>query len=137
MSAKSRVINIEGDVIFGRIYKLYNSIDNYVYIGSTALPLTKRLGDHVYSYNNKINMGIYTHMCKTGISNWTIKLLEGKVVENIVELRLLEQKWIDKENPKYLLNFKNATKEDKSLNEIRFQLNNTQINGNNCSFGVL
>ena len=131
MSAKSRVINIEGDVIFGRIYKLYNSIDNYVYIGSTTLPLTKRLGDHVYSYNNEINMGIYNHMRKTGISNWTIKLLEGKVVENIMELRLLEQKWIDKENPKYLLNFKNATKEDKSLNEIRFQLNNIQINEGN------
>mgnify|MGYP006357186961 FL=1 len=131
MSAKSRVINIEGDVIFGRIYKLYNSIDNYVYIGSTTLPLTKRLGDHVYSYNNKINMGVYNHMRKTGISNWTIKLLEGKVVENIVELRVLEQKWIDKENPKYLLNFKNATKEDKSLNEIRFQLNNIQINEGN------
>ena len=127
MSAKSRVINIEGDVIFGRIYKLYNSIDNYVYIGSTTLPLTKRLGDHVYSFNNKINMGVY----KTGISNWTIKLLEVKVVENIVELMLLEQKWIDKENPKYLLNFKNATKEDKSLNEIRFQLNNIQINEGN------
>ena len=131
MSAKSRVINIEGDVIFGRIYKLYNSIDKYVYIGSTTLPLTKRLGDHVYSYNNKINMCIYNHMRKTGISNWTIKLLEGKVVENIMELRLLEQKWIDKENPKYLLNFKNATKEDKSLNEIRFQLNNIQINEGN------
>ena len=76
-------------------------------------------------------MGIYNHMRKTGISNWTIKLLEGKVVENIMELRLLEQKWIDKENPKYLLNFKNATKEDKSLNEIRFQLNNIQINEGN------
>jgi len=29
------VIPIEGEVLFGRIYKLYNTVDEKVYIGST------------------------------------------------------------------------------------------------------
>lgn len=40
---------------------------------------------------------------------------------------MLEQKWIEKENPKYLLNFKNATKENDSLNKIRKKLENFNI----------
>lgn len=123
-----RVINIENDVIFGRVYKLYNSFDNYVYIGSTTLPLTKRLGDHMYSYNQNINTELYNHMRRIGLNKWKINLLEGRVVENISELRSIEQKWIEKENPKYLLNFKNATKEEKSLNVIKLLLDDFHLN---------
>ena len=38
-----RVIDIEDEIIFGRIYKLYNIIDNMVYIGSTNKTLVKRV----------------------------------------------------------------------------------------------
>jgi len=54
MPNKVRLVNIEGDVIVGRVYKMYNKIDNMIYIGSTTLPLTKRLGDNMYSYNKKL-----------------------------------------------------------------------------------
>jgi hypothetical protein len=123
-----RTITIENDVIFGRVYKLYNSFDNYVYIGSTTLPLTKRLGDHMYSYNQYINTELYNHMRRIGLNKWTIKLLEGRVVENTLELRSIEQKWIEKENPKYLLNFKNATKEEMSLRVIKHLLDDFHLN---------
>ena len=122
-----RQCSIENEIIFGRVYKLYNNIDHYIYIGSTTLPLTKRLGDHMYSYNKNIEMEIYKHMRRTGLSNWTIKLLEGKVVDNIADVRVLEQTLTEKENPKYLLNFKNAAKENDSLNKIRKKLENFNI----------
>jgi len=62
---------------------MYNKIDNMIYIGSTTLPLTKRLGDHMYSYNKNINTSLYNHIRITGLCNWTIKLLEAKFVDSI------------------------------------------------------
>jgi len=127
MPNKVRLVTIEGDVIVGRVYKMYNNIDNMIYIGSTTLPLTKRLGDHMYSYNKNIKSNLYDHMRITGLPNWTIKLLEAKFVDNIVELYTLEQKWIDRENPKYLLNFKNAISKDNTLNDLRESFNNFNL----------
>ena len=117
-----RVIDIEGEILFARIYKLYNIIDNMVYIGSTNKTLVKRLGDHMYSYNIGINMCLYHHMRLIGITNFKMRLMECKIVENMEEMSALEQKWIDKENPKYLLNSKNANKQLKSLNSKRCEL---------------
>jgi hypothetical protein len=94
-------------------------MNNYVYIGSTTLPLTKRLGDHIYTLNIGTKSGLYNHIRQIGIDKWVMKLLEHSVVGNIGELRILEQKWIDKENPSYLLNFKNAVLMSTSLNEKR------------------
>jgi len=127
MPNKVRSVSIEGDVIVGRVYKMYNKIDNMIYIGSTTLPLTKRLGDHMYSYNKNIKMSLYNHMRITGLTNWTIKLLEAKIVDNLAELYALEQKWIDRENPNNLLNFKNAISKDYSLNDIRESFNNLNL----------
>ena len=47
-------------------------------------------------------------MKKIGIDKWNIKLLEGRTVENILELRQIEQKWIEKYNSNILLNECNA-----------------------------
>jgi len=47
-----------------------------------------------------------------------MKLLEGKVVDNILELRQLEQKWINKENPENLLNIQKASAKYKDLKLI-------------------
>jgi len=128
MHNKVRLVAIEGDVIVGRVYKMYNKIDNKIYIGSTTLPLTKRLGDHMHAYNKNINVNLYDHMRLTGLNNWTIKLLKAKFVDNIAELYALEQKWIDRENPRYLLNFKNAIAKDNTLNDIRDLLTNLKLN---------
>jgi len=124
---KVRLVSIEGNIIVGRVYKMYNKIDNVIYFGSTTLPLTKRLGDHVYSYNKNIKMNLYDHMRITGLTNWTIKLLEAKFVDNLAELYALKQKWIDRENPNYLLNFKNAVSKDNSLNNLRESFNNFNL----------
>lgn len=104
------IIAIENEIIFARVYKFYNTIDEMVYIGSTNKTLVKRLGDHMCSYNNGEKAKLYQHMRKVGRSNFKMKLLEYKVVDNMQELRTLEQKWIDRENSKNLLNNKRAIK---------------------------
>ena len=105
------VIPIENEVIFGRVYKLYNIIDEMVYIGSTNKTLVKRLGDHMYSYNIGENTELYKYMKVIGRQHFRMKLLEYRIVDNISELKIMEQKWIDRENPKNLLNSKKAIKQ--------------------------
>ena len=46
-----------------------------------------------------------------GRQNFRMKLLEHRIVDNISELKTIEQKWIDRENPKHLLNSKRAIKQ--------------------------
>lgn len=108
------IVNIEGEVIFGRVYMLYNSIDNYIYIGSTTLQLNRRFIDHINHYKQNFNTALYNHMGKIGIDKWTIKLLEARIVENILELRTIEQKWIEKYNKDILLNGHNAINKDEN-----------------------
>lgn len=104
------IIPIEGEVMIARIYKFYNTIDEKVYIGSTNKTLVKRLGDHMYSYNCGKSSDLYKHMLEIGKKNFRMKLLEYKIVDNVQEMRTSEQKWIDRENPKNLLNARRAIK---------------------------
>lgn len=101
-------INVENDVIFGRIYLLYNTYDNYIYIGSTKSCLRHRMHTHICDLIRNKNSKLFNHMKKIGIDKWNIKLLEGRTVENILELRQIEQKWIEKYNSSILLNECNA-----------------------------
>jgi len=105
------IIPIEDEVIFGRVYKLYNIVDEMVYIGSTNKTLVKRLGDHMYSYNIGENSELYNHMKYIGRQHFRMKLLEHRIVDKILELKTMEQKWIDRENPENLLNSKRAVKQ--------------------------
>lgn len=104
------IIPIEGEVMFARIYKLYNIIDEKVYIGSTYNTLVRRMCDHMHSYNCGESSDLYKHMLEIGNKNFRMKLLDYKIVDNVQEMRTLEQKWIDRENPKNLLNTRRATK---------------------------
>ena len=108
---KSRIINIRNEVIIGRIYKITNNVDDMIYVGSTVKPLVKRLGDHMYEYNRGTKLNLYEHFRKIGVENFEMELLEWKQVRNMNELYRLEQDWIEKQNPNYLLNSKRASSE--------------------------
>ena len=56
-------------------------------------------------------MKLYDHFNQLGVENFEMQLLEWKQVRNMNELHRLEQDWIDRENPEYLLNSKRASKE--------------------------
>jgi len=127
---KASSMAIENEVIIGRIYKIYNIIDENIYIGGTTKPLVKRLGDHMYDYNAGTNMELYKHFSKIGLNQFRMKLLECKQVDNLKELRELEQKWIDRENPNNLLNSKRASKKQiiKELINKVFEIKLDNIN---------
>jgi len=57
-------MNIENEVIFGRIYKIYNIIDNKIYIGSTTQPLYIRLSQHLYNHEKRQYKNINSHSFK-------------------------------------------------------------------------
>ena len=63
-------------------------------------------------------MKLYSHFKKIGIENFRMKLLEAKVVENVKELRALEQKWINKENPKSLLNSADSSRKYQEISKV-------------------
>ena len=63
----------------------------------------------MYSLNKDENLKLIKHMQNIGISNFKMDLLEWKVVDNLKELRMLDQKHIERYNPELLLNSKNAS----------------------------
>ena len=108
------------DVIVGRVYKIINTEDNMIYIGSTSVTLAKRWGNHMTELNKIeryirsedstfININeLYKHMIKLGRDKFVIELIEIKIVDDMHELTQLEQKHINNYNPEILLNMKRA-----------------------------
>lgn len=81
-----------------KIYKLCNSIDGEIYIGSTKQKLGQRFSEHKSrAKKGKKNMLIYNHMRKLGIDKFYIELLEEKEVANKQEQMKLEVLWQEKE----------------------------------------
>ncbi len=61
----------------GKIYKLLNTIDDEVYIGSTTQPLHKRLSWHKQDANGMCKTArVYTHMRELGVDKFYIELIE-------------------------------------------------------------
>jgi GIY-YIG catalytic domain len=125
--------NIENDIIFGRVYMLYNTYDKYFYIGSTVMSLRDRMRIHIMDLGRNRNSKLYNHFRKIDLDKWKIKLLEGRVVENITELRQIEQKWIDKYNKDNILNEYDAvSKNVRQSNNYRTYKN--KIRNKNADF---
>ncbi len=81
-----------------RVYKLCNSIDDEVYIGSTKQKLGQRFSEHKSrAKKGKKNMLIYNHMRELGIEKFYIELLEEKEVSDKMEQMKLEVLWQEKE----------------------------------------
>lgn len=121
---------------FGKIYKLVNSVDDMIYIGSTCRSLEERLNKHINTSNIK-NYLIYTHLNKIGWDKVTIILLENIKCDNKKQLLEKERYWCDKLNPQ--LNLRKAIilhDEKQNYNNERYKKwyikNNIKIN---CSCG--
>ncbi len=78
----------------GRVYKIVNSVDSLVYVGSTTQTLAKRMTTH----RNNAKLGkpelVYYHMRELGISKFEIFLLQETAAITREALRALEHKWI-------------------------------------------
>ena len=80
-----------------KIYKLLNSVDADVYVGSTTTPLSHRMGKHRSDCKcNAIKQKykLYVHMTKIGVDNFYIELLENYPCSNKEELTAREGRFI-------------------------------------------
>jgi len=91
MSAQNRYSN-------GKIYKLVNSVDDKVYIGSTCCTLSKRLYCHKQAAL-RILLPAYKHLNEIGWRFVRIVLIEDVTAFNKDQLLMREQHYIDTLKP--------------------------------------
>ena len=77
-----------------KVYKLINSVDSKIYVGSTTQPLSKRLMDHK-STAKKSPSFVHKHFNKIGWDKVRIVLIETVNCFNKEQLNQREQHWID------------------------------------------
>lgn len=99
-----------------KVYMIFNSKDNYTYIGSTKQKLKKRLSHHNTVANNMIKRKISDHIRNIGFKNFMICELESYNVKNKKQQFKFEQKWINIFRPK--LNQQNSYSSKKTKKEI-------------------
>lgn len=83
----------------GKIYKLVNDVDNEIYVGSTCLPLHKRLYEHKSLSKKRPNARVYQYVHQIGWQNVKIVLLETYACNTKDELLRRERHWIDELKP--------------------------------------
>jgi len=82
----------------GKIYKIVNSIDDKIYVGSTVTPLEVRFSDHRRSTND-LRSKLATHMNEKGTDSFSIMLLENYPCESKIELEQRERFWFEQLKP--------------------------------------
>lgn len=100
----------------GKIYSLFNSVSDKVYVGSTCMPLSKRLSSHKYHYKSYKKGTTKTKsssiiLFEEDFENVHIKLIEEYPCDNKKELEKREGFWI-RNTPKRV-NMKIAGRTDK------------------------
>lgn len=100
----------------GKIYKLVNTVDDDIYVGSTHHPLTVRLSLH--KYHGKIKSSkVYQHFNSIGLHNIRIELIEDYPCTCRKELEDRERYWIETLKPTLNKNIPSRTKEE--MREIK------------------
>ena len=76
----------------GKIYKIYKTVNDDIYIGSTSRKLCERMRDHRANYKykdkskNMFNVKLYKAMEEFGVENFYIELIEKCPCNDIEEL---------------------------------------------------
>ena len=80
----------------GKIYKIYNTINDDIYIGSTTQKLCGRMRNHRRAHKSKhhFNYPIYKALREHGVDNYFIELIEKCPCNDIEELRGQEGEYI-------------------------------------------
>jgi group I intron endonuclease len=93
----------------GLIYKLVNTVDDRIYVGSTAMPLSKRLSCHKRDARKNTEQRVYKELNKVGWTNVRIVLIEAHRCENKNELIAREQHHMDLLKPELNKNAASGT----------------------------
>jgi L-rhamnose mutarotase len=99
-----------------RIYKITNSIDDYVYIGITSKLLNNKLDEYLANAKKGIFSNLYEHIRKIGAEKFTIHLIEEVNYLYPCEMRINAEKKFD---PKFLLNNNICEKPPTKVEEVK------------------
>ena len=93
------------DYAKGKIYKIVNTVDDHIYVGSTCTTLVKRMSQHRIKIEQQ-RLGrswkpskMIRHLRSVGVENARIILIEEFPCENKSHLLRREQYWIDTLKP--------------------------------------
>ena len=87
-----------------KIYKLVNSVNDKIYVGSTILTLPQRKAVHKTDAKKALKRPVCKQLNEIGWTNVDIVLIENYPCSSMEELTARERKWIDKLKP--MLNHK-------------------------------
>uniref|UniRef100_UPI00404B2442 GIY-YIG nuclease family protein n=1 Tax=Flavobacterium sp. TaxID=239 RepID=UPI00404B2442 len=95
----------------GKVYKIYNTINDDIYVGSTTQKLCERMRDHRYCINNqkKKDRLLYQAFREHGVCNFRIELIEKCPCNDKDELRRTEGKYIRELKPYLNMNIAGRT----------------------------
>lgn len=82
----------------GKIYRLVNTTDNEVYVGSTCNTLNRRLYNHRNKAKHRTSK-VYAHLSNIGWDKVQIELLEEYPCNNVQELLAKEREYIEQLKP--------------------------------------
>lgn len=89
---------MDNKYFYSKIYKITNSIDDQIYIGSTIHTLKERFNGHKTA-SKRPKMLISQHMQKLGADNFQIVLVEAYPCNNKEQLEQREDYWIQELKP--------------------------------------
>jgi group I intron endonuclease len=108
--------------ITAKIYKLTNSIDNKIYVGSTIKSLSHRLGSHRTHCRTSKSL-VYDHFRAIGVENVKIELIEHYPCKSNTELRKRERYWVDLLEPELNCNKPWISSEDTRKYKREYYIN--------------
>ena len=84
------------DYANGKIYQILNNVDDDVYVGSTCVPLSRRMAKHRWCLKSSVscNRPLYVKMEELGVDNFYIELLEEYPCDNKEQLNAREGYYI-------------------------------------------
>lgn len=82
-------------MIHGTVYKIINSVDDEVYVGSTTKTKEERMYKHRTSSNRQKHYKLYKHFSLIGLDKFEIIVIEDDLFENKQELYKLEGFYIN------------------------------------------
>lgn len=97
----------------GKIYKLVNTIDDNIYVGSTHHSLIYRYQMHrSHAKGKNKNNRVYRHLNEVGFNNVRIELIEAYPCTDKKELEKRERYWIETLKPTLNKNIPSRTFEE-------------------------
>ena len=97
----------------GKIYKIYNTVNDEIYIGSTIRKLSERMAEHRRRINGRyLQFPIYKAFREHGVENLYIELVEKCPCNDKDELRKKEGEYIRELKPSLNIRIAGRTKNE-------------------------